>query len=82
MRDRVGDELVELLSMDHATGDQRRDALDRREQDEADALGLTGFEAAAVLSETLRASAPRFRRLASRSPALPRHRLPLEPDDS
>jgi hypothetical protein len=42
MRDRLRDELVELRGRDHAAGDQRRDALDRGEEDEADAVGLAG----------------------------------------
>ena len=46
MRDRVGDEPVDLLGLHHAAGDQRRDALDRGEQDETDALGLAGLQGA------------------------------------
>ena len=56
MRDRVGDELVELLGLDHAAGDQRRDALDRGEEDEADALGLAAFEGAVGLALSISSS--------------------------
>lgn len=37
MSDRVGDQLVELFRLDHAPGDQRRDALDRGKENEATA---------------------------------------------
>jgi hypothetical protein len=47
---RVGDELIELSGVDHAAGDERRDALDRREEDEADALGFASFEGALGLA--------------------------------
>jgi hypothetical protein len=50
MRDRVGYELVKPLGLDHATGDERRDALDRGEQDQADALGLAALEEAVGLA--------------------------------
>jgi hypothetical protein len=50
VRDGVGDELVELLGVDYASRDEHRDSLDRGEQDEADALGLAGFEGAVGLA--------------------------------
>jgi hypothetical protein len=50
MRCRVGDQLIELSGLDHAAGHQRRDALDRGEEDEAYALGLAGFEGALGLA--------------------------------
>jgi hypothetical protein len=43
LRARVGDELIKLSGLDHATGDQRRDALNRGEEEEADPLGLASF---------------------------------------
>jgi hypothetical protein len=50
MRCRVGDKLIELPGLDHAAGHQRRDALDRGEEDEAYALRLAGFEGALGLA--------------------------------
>jgi hypothetical protein len=42
--DRIGQQLVERLGPNHAAGDERRDTLDRREQNQADALGAALFE--------------------------------------
>jgi transcription regulator MmyB-like protein len=42
--DRVGQQLVELLVPDDPARDQRRDALDRGEQDQPYALGVAGLE--------------------------------------
>lgn len=50
MRDRVGDELVDCFCSDDAGGHERGDPLDRGEQDQADALGITSLEDAVCLA--------------------------------
>ena len=44
VRDRVGDQAVEQLGRDDAGGDEGGNALNRREQDEADALWRSGLD--------------------------------------
>ena len=44
VRDRIGDQLVQLLSGDHAARDQRCDALNRGEQNHAHPLRIAGFD--------------------------------------
>jgi hypothetical protein len=50
MRDRIGHQLFEILGGDHAAVEERGNALDRDEQDEADAVWLAGLECAYIVA--------------------------------